>query len=158
MIESPFVITIIRVSLLAVVAVLAVRNLRQSWRDYRAASDWPQIRGKAIKSEIVDAGIGSRRGFMGAHTWRVQYSYRVQGQKFTSNPEMPFPNTSKGNAQAMLQKLPVGSPVALRYNPNNPAESKLATNRYGAMAQLGLRIVVYSLASIVIIWATVNFN
>lgn len=157
MIESSPLIIAIRIGLLLFVGFMMARNMLQTWRNYRAATDWPQLKGKAVKSDVVDAGIGSRRGFMGAHTWRVQYKYRVKGKTYISKPQMPFPNTSKGNAQMMQQRLPVGSTVALRYNPENPAESVLATSRNGAMAQLILRIVVYSVAIGVLVWATITY-
>ena len=142
MVENPLVVQLIQYGLLALVTLMAVRNLRDTWQQYKSG-DWPMLYGTAIKSEVVESGIGSRKGFMGAHTWVVQYRYTVKGKLYTSEPKMPFPNTSQGNATMMGQKLPVGSSVAIRYNPDNPAESTLATNQNGALLQLVVRILIY---------------
>ncbi len=111
-IENPLIIQLVQFTLLLIVILMAARNLRETWQRYKSG-DWPKLHGTAIKSEVTESGIGSRKGFMGAHTWVVQYRYTVNGKVYTSEPQMPFPNTSKGNAEMMGQKLPVGSAIAL---------------------------------------------
>ncbi|MGB1251479.1 MAG: DUF3592 domain-containing protein [Candidatus Promineifilaceae bacterium] len=150
---NTFAVQVVQFGLLLLVTIMAARNLQQTWRSYKSG-DWPRMHGTAIKSEVVESGLGSRKGFMGAFTWVVQYRYTVNGTVYTSKPQMPFPNTTKGNAAMMGQRLPIGSQVAIRYNPQNPSESTLATSQNGALLQFIARVIIYGAAFGVLFYMT----
>lgn len=148
--NSPTTLLIIKLLLLSLILFLAYRSLRRSLRDVQSAN-WPQAEAVAKLSRAVEAPVGQRRGFIGSHFWQVQYTYTVNGERYTSGLVAPFPNTTQANADMMAQKMVDGTQFKVRVNPNNPRETRLATNRPAAILRLAVQLIIYTAAIILVI-------
>ena len=149
---SPFLIWAIKAGLLFALIFLIVRNLRQAWRDIQSC-DWPIARARALLSKVVEAPVGVRRGFLGSHAWQVKWEYEVDGKTHTSPVNHPYPPTSEANALMMSQRVSKSEIFNVRYDPENPAISKLSPNKTLAWTQFGFRVGAYALLLGIAIWA-----
>lgn len=152
MAESPLIITLLKLILLTVIVVLAGKNTLDTWRDLQSGK-WPVARATALLSRIIEAPVGQRRGFMGTHIWQVRWRYSVDGKSYTSKLTEPFPPTTEANALMMAGRIETDDTFDVRYDPNRPADSRLAINNTNALVQFMLRVGVYTVAIGVVIWA-----
>ncbi|WP_189072106.1 DUF3592 domain-containing protein [Deinococcus sedimenti] len=109
--------------LLFVGAVLLGFGVWQSGQSLRAAG-WPVATGTVTRSQAVPAGrLAERRG------WRpeVQYTYRADGLTYRGERLNFFRlnTTSLRGARRILERYPVGQPVAVHYDPRRPSRSVL---------------------------------
>lgn len=149
---SPTLILAIKGGLLVTLLFLVYRNLFKAWRDVKSC-DWPIARAKTLLSKVVEAPVGVRRGFLGSHAWQVKWQYEVAGETFTSPVNHPYPPTSEANALMMSQRVKKNEIFEVRYDPDNPAISKLAPNKTLAWTQFLFRIGAYAILLGIAIWA-----
>ena len=148
--DSPIVLLFVKIILFAIVLLLAFRSIRKSLHEVRAAS-WPKVDATATLSRAVESPLGQRRGFLGSHTWQVQYRYQVNGEKFTSGLVAPFPNTTQANAEMMAGRVEEGTVFKVHVNPNDARETRIATNRAAATLRLLVQVVIYTAAIALVI-------
>ena len=90
-------------------------------REYEQAANWPQVSGTVIAAESAGDYV------------RVRYSYSVRGSSYGGSYKVNLPLVpprSVGAAQALakafretVSEFPTGQKLAIRYNPQRPAES-----------------------------------
>src|SRR4051794_17797768 len=114
----------------------------------KAAETWPTAMGRIVGCEIVVEESSDREG--GTTTWYnpvVTYAYTVGGRDLEGR-RLRFGNyrsASRRKAEACVAPYGVGSPTAVRYNPEKPEECVLETKKPGPvyllMAAFGLLFV-----------------
>lgn len=102
---------------------------------YQSLSDWPTTEGTIRVSEV----IGER-----AFRPHLIYDYEINQTVYTDSSFLDMPSfggrrSRKDAAEKKAEAYPVGSPVTIHYNPQNPAESKIKINApWSVYGQLGL--------------------
>ena len=118
--------------LFVIVAALANMVYESSRADQ--AGDWPSVNGR-----VVDSGVISNSGGRGnSTTWSptVRYQYRVNGRMLTGERiwlSSGLSYASAEEAEDFLTPYRPGAPVAVYYNPANPADSALMLDNLGPM-------------------------
>ncbi|MEM1288784.1 MAG: DUF3592 domain-containing protein [Pseudomonadota bacterium] len=113
-------------------ALLCGFSLLAAWgvqvRDWITSSNWQTTRG-TIRGSLVEEA--ERRDILGAvNGFRpiIRYAYQVDGQTYVSARfsavREPFFD-SKQEAEAFVEKFPVGNHVRVRVNPKRPRQSVL---------------------------------
>jgi hypothetical protein len=98
---------------------------QQSMAYRQSAQAWQSTTGTIMMSSVQSSYSG------GSHSTYpvVVYQYEVRGQRYQSQrikAGEQFLNVRiSGQAEATVQKYPIGSTVTVYYNPSNPAESVL---------------------------------
>ncbi len=109
----------------AVILFFGVRQIQNA----QASETWPSVEGVVTVSELgrqtgssSRTGTGTRRRESTTYSADISYDYAVGGVEYV-NGTVRFGqvNTSSpSDARAMLKKYPVGAPVTVYYNPENP--------------------------------------
>ncbi len=93
------------------------------YRKAKASANWPEAQGKIEASEVK---------YIPPNWWdqvkvsvyspQITYSYVVNGIEYHSNQISiaRLDTAIKDSAQDMVEKYPIGSSVAVRYDPQNP--------------------------------------
>ncbi|CAG1015949.1 hypothetical protein ANAEL_05413 [Anaerolineales bacterium] len=98
---------------------------QQSMAYRQSAQTWQSVTGTIMMSSVQSSYSS------GSHSTYpvVVYQYEVRGQRYQSQrikAGEQFLNVRiSGQAEATVQKYPIGSTVTVYYNPSNPAESVL---------------------------------
>jgi hypothetical protein len=130
---SGLLITIVSVICSVVLPLLILGGLgyflykrnQQSMAYRQSAQAWQSTTGTIMMSSVQSSYSG------GSHSTYpvVVYQYEVHGQRYQSQrikAGEQFLNVRiSGQAEAAVQKYPIGSTVTVYYNPSNPAESVL---------------------------------
>jgi hypothetical protein len=93
------------------------------YRRFRASRKWPAARGTVTESDVYRHGEGN--------WWpRVRYGFEVDGKQVSSDRIWPIGDWTIGLwwARRVVARFPVGSAVAVRYNPRKPADACLMTS------------------------------
>ncbi|HEV2867142.1 MAG TPA: DUF3592 domain-containing protein [Allosphingosinicella sp.] len=106
------------------------------WHDRQRsadAADWPQAQGTVLSSRVESrssesssSGGRSRRSY--TYLPAVEYAYSVGGREYRSARVYLGAEQSYGDsswAEAFVAARPRGGPVAVRYNPDDPADAAL---------------------------------
>ena len=115
-----------------------------------AAARWPTVPGRITEAR-VERVLGDK---WGGHRWepRVAYSYQVNDQSYTgSRLSFSDESTYKDWAIAKTGRYVVGTSVAVRYNPTDPARSVLEPGfRWGSLTVgvVGLLFLAAALATL----------
>jgi len=113
-------------------AVLAI--VVSSLREAAAMKRWPVAGGRVLSAKVEEYRESVSRGTGGPHDrmtlYRpvLLYEYEVAGQRFRGSRITQSPGLDRGVpefAQKVIDRYPVGSAVAVRYNPRRPDESVL---------------------------------
>lgn len=127
--------------------ILSVRNKKKA----QASTQWPSVAGQVSNLEITRNNSQDADGNLDfTYTPIVHYSYQVGGQAFTSD-KIAFGAVRnyglENKAREVLAQYPLGSPVTVYYNPQNPAEAVLKTSASGGRVTLivGIALLVISL-------------
>ncbi len=98
---------------------------QQSMAYRQSAQAWQSVTGTIMMSSVQS---GYSNGHHSAYPV-VVYQYNVHGQRYQSQrikAGEQFLNVRiSGQAEATVQKYPIGSTVTVYYNPSNPAEAVL---------------------------------
>lgn len=115
----------------------ALKDERRSKRIARDSTSWPVVYGIVTKSEIRET-VGDDSANM--YLADLIYEYEVEGQRQQSSSinaaTIPHGSTPEGAAR-ILESYPVGTQVAVFFNPRRPGESVL---------QPGLEAAAFGLA------------
>lgn len=100
----------------------------------KASETWPTTIGKLVSSEVV---VEECRDGEGSDWYNpvVAYSYTAAGRTIEGS-RIRFGNVRRGSrkkAEAVLAPYRAGAPVTVRYNPENPEEAVLETQRPGPL-------------------------
>lgn len=102
------------------------------WMTFRALAlqrraartlDWPTVEGEILNAALDRAGDED-----GPCRAAATYAYEVEGQRYTGD-RLAFGHLESGDEareRAIVEALPPGTRVAVRYDPRNPAVSCLA--------------------------------
>ena len=127
------------VALFLLFAVLfAVIYWRGTWKN-RASQRW-----HSIASQVLESGVAGRGEE--AEPYAV-YEYQVGGRTYRNDRIFLF-DAAGSNPRQIAAQYPVGMPVQVYYNPNNPAEAALVRNVPSAALYLGLTILMLFLAAL----------
>jgi hypothetical protein len=107
---------------------------------------WPNVAGKVILSEVRESASTDDDGYTRySYFPRVEYSYSVAGQHFDSK-RLSFGGvtgtSSPDKAQETINKYPVGSPVTVYYNPENPSEGVIERVAGGSKLAMTMGIIL----------------
>lgn len=116
----------------------------------RASRSWQQVASQVIESGVMGRGDESEP--------YATYEYQVGGRTYR-NDRIFLVNTPSGHPGKIAAEYPVGRPVQVYYNPNNPAEAALVLNHPSARLYLGLTIMMLLLAAMIcgMYWALMLF-
>lgn len=110
----------------------------------RVASGWPSTTAK-IESAIQEDEPQPTESREFRHHIKVVYDYTVDGKKYRTS-EIAVPLIQPPEADGYLKKFAPGSNHEVKYNPNAPQQSQLASvsknARYFFMISIGLAILV----------------
>src|SRR3954467_2918964 len=113
-------------------AVLAI--VVSSLREAAAMKRWPAAEGRVLSAKVekyrasVSRGTGGPRDRMTLYRPVLLYEYEVAGKRFRGSRIAQSPGLDRGVpefAQKVIDRYPVGTAVAVRYNPKRPDESVL---------------------------------
>ncbi len=112
----------------------------------RASRDWPQTMGAILKAEVVEETDNDSVEYR----VRVEYEYSVDGQRRIGR-RIEFGKSAyarKKNAQAQLERYPVGTSVMVFFDPEKPEDAVLLRkSSWGTMyIVLGLAFAIFSIA------------
>lgn len=115
---------------------------------------WPVADGRVLSAKVeeyrtsVSRGAGGPRDRMNLYRPVLLYEYAVMGKRFRSSRVAQSPGLDRGVpefAQAVVERYPSGSAVAVRYNPKRPDESVLEPRVPGSWifgAAIGIALLV----------------
>ena len=134
---------------LAVLAIVA-----SSLREAAAMKRWPVAEGRVLSAKVeeyrtsVSRGAGGARARMTLYRPVLLYEYRVTGKRFHGTRVAQSPGLDRGVpefAASVVERYPIGSTVAVRYNPKRPDESVLEPRVLGSWiygAAIGVALLV----------------
>jgi hypothetical protein len=122
-----------------------------------SSSAWPETPGEIQNSYVTSETSTGRRGR--SHTLysvAVQYEYAVDGKNYTGDRfrYSPEKSTNRDEIQAIVAYLAAGTPVRIRYKPDDPSTSVLipgiGADRYvffGVLVIGGIAALIFSLVN-----------
>jgi hypothetical protein len=127
----------------------------QSRRRATASMRWPEAAGTVLKSEVVHHVSTDVDGDTD-ETWipSVRYRYEVGGGSYESE-RLRFGKPGQESAELaskVLESYPVGSRIKVRYNPANPSDATVQTEKpgIGSAVFVGGTFLVLGAASLVV--------
>ncbi|MBP8001992.1 MAG: DUF3592 domain-containing protein [Chloroflexi bacterium] len=134
---------------------------KQAW----AARNWPQTEGTIISAQVKSSRVRVRRGSSGGYRMttryepQVIYRYLANGNSHESK-RLYVGDTvgysGPGPAERILTRYPVGMPVTVYYNPNNPAEATLSPQTGWATTISWLMSAFLFLMTAMVIYAIIS--
>jgi hypothetical protein len=118
--------------------LFAVIYWRGTWQN-RASRNW-----HSIASQVLESGVAGRGEESEPY---AVYEYQAGGRTYRNDRIFLF-NAPAGNPKQIAAQYPVGLPVQVYYNPNNPAEAALVRNTPSAALYLGLTMLMLFLAAL----------
>jgi len=99
------------------------------WRVYSASKTWPSTEGRILTSRLVYKGFGRSAGYSGTYCGPViTYTYRApDGQQYEGAAEAGNMGASK--AKKWIRSNPVGTKIAVSYDPALPEYSAVLGHR-----------------------------
>jgi hypothetical protein len=120
-------------------AALGLGNDVFQYLSTRASARWPIAEGRVTggKIEIIERSRG-KSAILYDQEYRpiVTYAYEVAGAK-CSNDIPALSRKSRGEAEEALRSYPVGAPLRVYYDPDDPGTSVLETGDESAFRLLG---------------------
>jgi hypothetical protein len=112
-----------------VIGLVLLLNSTRSKKKAGASQQWPGVPGSIVVSEVRQSSSTDDDGHTSYSYYpHVEYSYAVLGQQY-SGKQVSFGGVvgtgNPKNAQVMIAKYPLNSPITVYYNPQNPAEAVL---------------------------------
>lgn len=126
--QAPWVFTAVFGAMGAFILGSGIRSRRRA----KTSLSWSETRGKILQNEVVYAVHKDADGDTDeSWTPKVLYSYDVGGQAYQGS-RIRFGEMAQGSeekAATLLAAYPVGAEVAVRYNPDRPADATLETTK-----------------------------
>lgn len=120
-------------------------------RQQQASVGWPSVEGRVINTYLEEYRDAEQEV---SYTPRIIYEYRLDGQTYTSQQiafgiEQSY--GSQNRAGDVLDEFPVGSPVTVYYDPDNPGNAVLdrSTGRNTFFIILGGALTLWGTVSLV---------
>jgi hypothetical protein len=125
--------------------IFLIYRTQQSKKKAQLSQNWPATQGQITDSHVSrSVDTDSDGSTSTAYSAQVAYTYQVLGQAYNGskiafgfNPS--YSNQSK--AQATAARYPVGSAVAVYYDPANPSDAVLERQASGSNVALILGII-----------------
>lgn len=102
---------------------LSIKNRQQAAQ----SQSWPSTAGQVVDARVVE-GASGHDDMSENYVLRVEYEYTVAGTTYRSHQAAFGPRQSHRHyhqAQAQAGRYPVGAPVTVFYNPDNPQDAVL---------------------------------
>lgn len=120
--------------------------------DIKRARGWPTTQGKILERRVGDAMATRTPNYIPY----VKYTYVVDGKTFTNDQVYLIKRTGHrlDKTQALVDGLP--DPVAVHYNPKDPAEAYLLVNPTTTswlLVGFGALAILMGLGQLLIIWS-----
>jgi hypothetical protein len=116
---------ILPILLLGGIGYLLYKRNQQSGAARQIAQSWPNTSGTVLMSSVQTRQSGRSHSIYPV----VVYQYNVDGKTYQSQTikagEQYFNVRITGQAQATVNRYPIGATVSVYYNPANPSESAL---------------------------------
>ena len=109
--------------LIALLGIMTMLGAAFKHFEGKASLSWPSVEGTVHETRL---GAKEQRGDVDYHP-RIQYSYEVDGRGYKSDRidfDYPFFETEQ-EAQAFLEMYPVGAPLTVYYDPDDPGAALL---------------------------------
>jgi len=148
--EVLFIILLVITFLLIFMTLIKLlKKLKYDLKKGKDAEDWPHINGTIIRSTVELMGGGEDA------TWFniVKYKYDVNGKTYTSDRFSYLKNMGNGYKESCetFQKMyPEESHVQVYYNPDNPSDAVLSTEK-------NCLIILNNLISFLLNFVTISF-
>ena len=154
--RAPFVFGAIFSAVGIGIVVYGLWNLQRAGR----SADWPAVRGVITSSTIRRLPSGGKgRSRSSNYKARIEYEYTVDGVAL-SGDRVSFEDASRnsgGQARAIAGRYPVGTEVAVYYDPDDPATAVLQPGTYrsnrvlpwagGIFAVIGIALLIGGVVS-----------
>jgi len=142
----------------AIMAYQAFSAQKQAW----LARNWPQTEGTIISAQVKSSRVRVRRGSSGGYRMttryepQVIYRYLANGSSHESK-RLYLGDTvgysGPGPAEKILTRYPVGMPVTVYYNPDNPTEATLSPKTGWATTVYWFIAIFLFLMTVMVIYA-----
>ena len=109
-------------------------------RKVAQASSWPSTMGTVLMS-MVQWRAGGSSSRSGANYPVVMYSYQAMGQTYQGNKIAHGPEVGGMGAHKVVARYPMGTQVAVYYNPENPPEALLERSTPSIVKVLWISLV-----------------
>jgi hypothetical protein len=105
------------------------------------SADWPTVLGSVTASEVT----GRKQNM-----WKLEYTYIVAGQTYTSEKYAydPMPVQGEAEVKRHIAAIPVGAVVDVSYDPNNPADAVLRPGLRGCTLWVALFLTPFVLVGL----------
>lgn len=94
------------------------------WKQYQVVRDWPPVRAKVVRSEIVETAAGNQKVW----STRVALEYSEGNSIHVVTLNAYRQATNRETVQEAANHFPVGKSVLVRYNPLHSTEIRLDTD------------------------------
>lgn len=117
--------TIVPILIIGGIGYFLYKRNQQSMAFRQVAQNWPSTSGTVLMSSVQSKHTGRSHSIYPV----VVYVYVVNGQSYQSQTikagEQFLNVRVSGQAQATVNRYPIGSTITVYYNPSNPSESFL---------------------------------
>lgn len=129
--------------------------LRLVWRDVqvvKASKSWPSVPGRVVHTSYREKVVKTSRSTSTFYVPLVQYEYQVGNETYLGT-RLEFSEESCANTEKLFEilgSLPIGSPVAVFYDPAKPGDAVLQRRDRANvfMAFAGWVLVVVGIAAL----------
>jgi hypothetical protein len=104
------------------VGVLLYINQTRSRKNVVIPPNWSAITGRITATKVEETADDEDDFYYPS----IEYEYTVEGQVYTGKQAVGKPYNFTAKAKQILAHYPVGSEIAVYYNPEKPAETRLA--------------------------------
>lgn len=141
------------------VALFLMYRAYTAQRQVRASQNWMMTTGKVIAANVeARRGRSGTSGYSTSYYPNVVYEYEVNGQRYQNNRMYVGMQVGRGNYMTIQQQInhyPVGSPVQVYYDPNNPSQSVLERTSPGSRV-LGFAVILIIVILVVTVGITMG--
>lgn len=133
--QTVLLIVLALVAIMSVIGGYLVYSGLKNRKLAKASELWPTAGGKVLATNITTRAYRDRKQHRTTHfyTPHIHYTYSVAGADYEGEV-IRFGDVEQGHvslAEAITAKYPVGSVVAVRYDPNDPTRATLETESAG---------------------------
>lgn len=124
---------------------LSIKNRQQA----EQSQNWPSTAGQVVDARVVE-GASGHDDMSTNYVLLVEYEYAVGGVTYRSRQTAFGPRQAHRRyhqAQAQAGRYPVGTPVTVFYNPDNPQEAVLERRAPATTATLVVGIAFLAVAA-----------
>ena len=140
--ESIFILMGITLGIIGLGLFLPARTARTH---DQVRQNWPKAKGTVMSAEVVQTQALAAKPSDSEDQFdaSVKYQFRSEGQlHFGAAISHPRYLYTKDEAERIVSRYPVGNPVTVYYNPENPQESYLEIHNTAKYYRTGIAIIV----------------